>query len=1120
MSKFPFSKSKLIKLVNSAGYCLFFAVVFFTTFKAFAQTTLQNSASVSTILNADGSVKPGITGSFDPNCYKLSYGPKGKPKFTPADQSIQTGCNDGWESSFAVNGAIGSIRTIVSDGQGNLYIGGAIGAINNTVVKGIAKWDGTSWSALGSGIDGRVDAIAIANGNVYVAGDIRFAGGVAVNNVAKWNGTSWSALGSGIGSGSVQGVLAIAASNNDVYVGGDFNANGGFPNFVAHWDGTSWTSMGTGMNNSVYALAVSGGNVYAGGFFTTAGGVTATGIAKWDGTAWTAVGSGVSNRVKSIAVSGANIYVGGSFTSAGGNSANSVAKWDGSSWSALGTGIDGGEVRAITVSGSDVYVGGTFTTAGGLSAIRVAKWNGSVWSQMGSGIDGSPLNGTVAVNGIAVLGNTLLTGGEFDTAGGVNARKIAKWSANTWTAFQGNSLDSVVRSVAVSGTDVYIVGSFTNAGSVTVNNVAKWDGSNWSALGSGIPGGYLNSVAVSGNNVYVGGNFSSAGGVSANNIAKWDGNVWSGLGSGVSFGSVFTILAAGSDIYAGGAFTSAGGTIANHIAKWNGTSWTGLNSAIVSEVSSIVKSGNFLYVGTATTTLDSSYYFLKYDGTTWTPLGNGMTGGGVSSIAVSGTDIYVAGGFNSVGGVSATRVAKYNGSSWSALGSGLPSGTFGNASIIKIAIIGSDLFAVGDFTTAGGNPAEHIAKWNGNSWIPLGAGLGSGNGLTIASSGDSLYVGGEFTTAGCNISPYFARWRQTLWTGSVNTDWHNAANWGNSSVPPANAGVTIQSNNASITTADVILGSLVVTGGRTLTVGAGRTLTVNGNLYLGDGRLAGPGTLIVNGDLTLKNADVANFSSITVNGSLFLNGGNISGTGPVVVSECRVGSIVEGGSNSFVSAPLTRCVNSSGSYLFPVGTGSVYSPVELANIVGTSNFTVNPKSGAFSGPANGLSGNRLLRWWDLINGGITQADISFNYTDTEVVGSEYRYRAFSINQGNATQIPTVLNQSTNRATVRGASTFSAWTLAESQPTSLTIAGRVTTNSGRGANGVRVTLTDDQGTILYTQTSSFGYYRFNSVSTFQIYNVQVQSKKFTFTAPARSVNFDEFTGDINFRSSNY
>ena len=62
----------------------------------------------------------------------------------------------------------------------------------------------------------------------------------------------------------------------------------------------------------------------------------------------------------------------------------------------------------------------------------------------------------------------------------------------------------------------------------------------------------------------------------------------------------------------------------------------------------------------------------------------------------------------------------------------------------------------GDFTTAGGVAANHIAKWDGSAWSALGSGM-NGNvlALTLDSSGN-LYAGGDFTIAGGKPSAYAA----------------------------------------------------------------------------------------------------------------------------------------------------------------------------------------------------------------------------------------------------------------------------------------------------------------------------------------------------------------------------
>ena len=43
--------------------------------------------------------------------------------------------------------------------------------------------------------------------------------------------------------------------------------------------------------------------------------------------------------------------------------------------------------------------------------------------------------------------------------------------------------------------------------------------------------------------------------------------------------------------------------------------------------------------------------------------------------------------------------------------------------VYALAVSGTDLYAGGYFTTAGGVAANYIAKWNGSAWSALGSGM-------------------------------------------------------------------------------------------------------------------------------------------------------------------------------------------------------------------------------------------------------------------------------------------------------------------------------------------------------------------------------------------------------------
>src|SRR5207244_2479119 len=92
-----------------------------------------------------------------------------------------------------------------------------------------------------------VNALAVSGSDLYAGGSFTNAGGVAATNIAKWNGSTWSALGSGMNGF----VSALAVSGTDLYAGGGCSC-------VAKWNGSSWVALGSGLNNYVSALAVAG----------------------------------------------------------------------------------------------------------------------------------------------------------------------------------------------------------------------------------------------------------------------------------------------------------------------------------------------------------------------------------------------------------------------------------------------------------------------------------------------------------------------------------------------------------------------------------------------------------------------------------------------------------------------------------------------------------------------------------------------------------------------------------------------------------------------------------------------------------------------------------------------
>ena len=592
-------------------------------------------------------------------------------------------CEPSWVPTFGqtpgINDSVWALTAFDDGGGPALYAGGFLTSAGGVLANHVAKWTGSSWEALGSGTNGYVYALAAfddgAGPALYAGGEFTSAGGVPANDIARWDGSSWSALGSGIGGAGGDPVVHALAVFDDgsgeaLYVGGGFSSAGGVPvSNIAKWNGSSWTPLGSGTDGYIHALAVfdDGGaeTLCAGGFFMSAGSAGAQSIARWDGASWSGLGNGMQGGVNALALfddgSGPALHAGGWFTSAGGGvAANRIAKWDGSSWSPLSSGTNGVFIYALAVfddgNGPALYVGGDFTTAGGVPANRIAKWDGSSWSALGSGVAGnSSPYGDPSVHALAV----------FDDG---------------------------------SGPALYVGGRFTIAGGVAANRIAKWNGSTWSPLGAGTGNGLDPSVYAltvhddgGGPALYVGGGFTRAGGMTANRIAKWSGSAWSPLGSGMANGhcddegACYTDVTAlavfddgnGPALYAGGDFTWAGGA-ANRIAKWNGSTWSPLGSGL-----------EFSGFGWGFPTVRALAVF---------------DGGG-------GPALYAGGFFTLAGGVEASGIATWDGTSWSPLGSG----TIGNVEALLVRGDGNgpSLFAGGWFSGVPDSGDSYLARWLG-----------------------------------------------------------------------------------------------------------------------------------------------------------------------------------------------------------------------------------------------------------------------------------------------------------------------------------------------------------------------------------------------------------------------
>ncbi len=292
---------------------------------------------------------------------------------------------------------------VVTVYDGALHVAGNFTEIDGITMNSIARWDGTAWSALdgpsGTGTTNTVvDMLVWDDGDgadLYLTGLFDDAGGVPAAKIARWDGSDFSALDSGMDDTATSLAAWNDGSGEDLYVAGSFLTAGGLTvNRVARWDGAAWSALtgasGTGTNDDAAEIQVFEGMLHVGGKFSAAGGVTVNHIALWDGMEWWPLtdGSGavgVERIVYSMAShddgSGPALVISGGTPTGAGAPTDYVAQWDGADWADLSQPVAGPDLVAFSFASLDLgagpflAAGGPFHRAGGALSCGMGLWS-------------------------------------------------------------------------------------------------------------------------------------------------------------------------------------------------------------------------------------------------------------------------------------------------------------------------------------------------------------------------------------------------------------------------------------------------------------------------------------------------------------------------------------------------------------------------------------------------------------------------------------------------------------------------------------------------------------------------------------------------------------------------
>lgn len=144
--------------------------------------------------------------------------------------------NGSWENlGNGLNGTVHDLEWF----NGSLY---AVGQFNkpenNTPFCNFARWNGNSWESLGGTINGPVYKIFNDGDRLLLGGSFSSASGVTVSNIVSYDGTVFSAVGSGL----TMPVRAIERYNNEILVGGKLFHNNQLCG-IMHLEGETWSTL-------------------------------------------------------------------------------------------------------------------------------------------------------------------------------------------------------------------------------------------------------------------------------------------------------------------------------------------------------------------------------------------------------------------------------------------------------------------------------------------------------------------------------------------------------------------------------------------------------------------------------------------------------------------------------------------------------------------------------------------------------------------------------------------------------------------------------------------------------------------------------------------------------------
>ena len=656
-----------------------------------------------------------------------------------------------------------------------LIASGSFNASGSIPMVGVGQLTSTGWMPLGTGLfTGSVvnalagfdpDGSGPAVTSLVVGGNLSLSQGATARNLAMWDGQAWSI----VGPGAPAPVDAITVFDPDG--GGPLgpriiaSTNATEGGRVYMFEGANRTSLSGNFSGFVQSLGTydfdgdgpEPPQLLAGGTFSHVSSVPISRVARWNGSAWEAVGSGLTTTTSQFGVKlitrmdpdgpgplGEHLVIAGDFqiddTHCG------FAYWDGTGWRRFADGFKRVMDAEIFDFDAEGDLPAELVSANFGTSWAVDRWNWTIWRGFG-GLVGH-------VRAIELF--------DFDGGGPLPEELVIAGTLNTW---REQRLDTYV---AVQRNGEWI--PMSTGLSTPPRDLRRFDPdgpgpepAQLLACGADLRGDDLP-------------------------VARWNGTSWETFGHSIpNYGGMsLSVLDFGNgqspQLYMSMLY-GFGSSYSGMVMKWSGTSWVQQGNNLPGRPSPVIMADldgpgprsarPYVCINNLSQSDPQAVY--EFIGS-WQRLGSAFNWE-VWTLAFFDLDgdgpdrpVLVAGGtFTSAGGVPLSRIAYWNYDQWrwDPLGGGMDSIGL-TTSVLALQVhdrdgpgpLSPDLIAIGGFDTAGGTPANNIARWSGGAWQPMGAGIEGGMEMLSLprDGGAELLVGGSFFASEGQPSAFLASW--------------------------------------------------------------------------------------------------------------------------------------------------------------------------------------------------------------------------------------------------------------------------------------------------------------------------------------------------------------------------